>query len=85
LTKIILPGASSDGYGGINSIGYKAFSGCTDLSYIFLPSSITSIAESAFAGCESLTHNVKYGGDKAAWGKIQIGTGNDSLGTPYWS
>lgn len=85
LTKIILPGASSDGYGGIYSIGYEAFSGCTELSNIFLPSSITSIADSAFAGCESLTHNVKYGGDKAAWEKIEIGTGNDSLGIPDWS
>lgn len=87
LATIILPGASSNGYteyGGINSIGYEAFSGCTELSYIFLPSSIVSIANSAFAGCENLT-NVRYGGDSAAWNSIDIGTGNDSLGTPYWS
>lgn len=87
LATIILPGASSDGYteyGGIYSIGYEAFSGCTDLSNIFLPSSIASIADSAFAGCENLT-NVRYGGDSAAWNSIDIGTGNDSLGTPYWS
>lgn len=83
LAEIILPGASSDGYGGIYSIGYKAFSGCTDLSNIFLPSSITSIADSAFAGCDNLTYNVRYGGDSAAWERIEIGTGNDSLGTPY--
>lgn len=85
LTKIILPGASSDGYGGIYSIGYEAFSGCTDLSNIFLPSSIASIADSAFANCEKLTDNVRYGGDSAAWNSIDIGTGNDKLGTPYWS
>lgn len=87
LATIILPGASSNGYteyGGINSIGYEAFSGCTELSYIFLPSSIVSIANSAFAGCENLT-NVRYGGDSAAWNSIDIGTGNDKLGTPYWS
>jgi len=87
LATIILPGARPNGYteyGGINSIGYKAFSGCTDLSYIFLPSSITSIAESAFAGCENLT-NVRYGGDSADWNNIEIGTGNDKLGTPYWN
>ena len=83
LAEIILPGASSDGYGGIYSIGYKAFSGCTDLSNIFLPSSITSIADSAFANCEKLTDNVRYGGDSAAWNNIIIGTGNDKLGTPY--
>lgn len=88
LTKIILPGARSDGYteyGGIYSIGYEAFSGCTGLSNIFLPSSIASIADSAFAGCEKLTNNVSYGGDSAAWNSIVIGTGNDSLGIPYWN
>lgn len=87
LAKIILPGARSDGYteyGGIYSIGYEAFSGCTGLSNIFLPSSIASIADSAFAGCENLT-NVSYGGDSAAWNSIVIGTGNDSLGIPYWN
>ncbi len=37
------------------SIGYEAFSGCSNLTSIEIPSSVTSIGESAFKGCSSIT------------------------------
>ena len=39
----------------ITSIGDKAFSYCSSLSTITIPSSVTSIGTSAFAGCSGLT------------------------------
>ena len=40
---------------GITSIGESAFSDCTRLSSITIPSTVTSIGEYAFFGCESLS------------------------------
>jgi len=37
------------------SIGNKAFSGCTGLASITIPSSVESIGSSAFSGCTTLT------------------------------
>ena len=46
-------------YGGntysVTSIGYYAFSGCTGLASVAIPSSVTSIGSSAFKGCTGLT------------------------------
>ena len=39
----------------VTSIGGGAFSGCTSLSGISIPSSVTVIGDSAFSGCTSLT------------------------------
>ena len=39
---------------GITSIGGSAFSGCSSLGSITLPSSVTSIGSSAFSNCTSL-------------------------------
>ena len=55
---------------GIYSIGYSAFSFCSQLSCVYLPSSLTSICDSAFAFCsklESITipDNVRTIGDCA--------------------
>ena len=36
-------------------IGNSAFSGCTSLIQITIPSSVTSIGNGAFSGCSSLT------------------------------
>ena len=39
----------------VASIGYRAFYGCGDLTYITIPNSVTSIGERAFEYCRSLT------------------------------
>ena len=40
---------------GITSIGYAAFSGCSDMTSIEIPNSVTSIGINAFYGCSGLT------------------------------
>lgn len=39
---------------GLESIGYQAFEGCTNLKFITLPQSLQNIANYAFIGCTSL-------------------------------
>ncbi len=39
----------------VTIIGHSAFSGCTGLTRVTIPSSVTSIGESAFYGCTALT------------------------------
>ena len=40
---------------GLTSIGNSAFSGCTSLTSVTMPSSVTSIGDYAYYGCSSLT------------------------------
>ena len=42
--------------GNVESIGYKAFSNCTDLTDVSIGSSVTQIGESAFSNCIALSN-----------------------------
>ena len=54
------------------------FWGCSGLTKVTIPKSVTEIQDSAFSGCSSLK-NVYCGGTWEEWDKIGIGTGNDPL------
>ena len=40
----------------VESIGHRAFAGCSSLHHIHLPDSVITIIENAFEGCHALTH-----------------------------
>ncbi len=54
--KTLIRGINSDVSipDGVTSIGYSAFSGCSDLTSVTIPDSVTSIGSDAFSGCSSL-------------------------------
>ncbi|MBP5348791.1 MAG: leucine-rich repeat protein [Clostridia bacterium] len=53
-TDLVIPPITPDGEP-VRSIGNRAFSGCTGLTSITIPDSVTSIGWSAFSGCSDLT------------------------------
>ena len=55
----------------VNSIAESAFEGCSSLTAITIPNSVTSIGVHAFKGCSSLTV-INYGGTIEQWGKITL-------------
>ena len=59
----------------VRSIGERAFYGCTSLTSVTIPDSVTSIGSSAFSGCTSLT-SVNYSGTKSQWKAITVGSDN---------
>lgn len=54
---------------GGTSIGWYAFSGCTSLTSVTIPDSVTSIWDYAFRNCTSLT-SVTFDGTMAEWGAV---------------
>ena len=77
-TEIILPESIVNGgvtyY--VTAIGERAFDGRSDISYLYIPSSITSIGEYAFIDCGS---NIKVEiPDIEAWCKVKLGNEHSS-------
>ncbi len=65
-------------FGWTDSIPSNAVSGCSGLTSITIPDSVTSIAEWAFDECTSL-QDVYYSGTQEQWQAISIGSDNDPL------
>ena len=76
--KIIIPAFVSDYE--VSCIAKEAFLGCTGITEIVLPKTITRIDASAFSGCTSLT-SITFGGTKAQWQSVSKG-GDWNYGTP---
>ncbi len=62
----------------VTAIGSYAFWGCTLITEISIPASITLIENGAFGFCTYLAV-VNYAGTEAQWKKISIGSGNSDL------
>lgn len=74
LTSINIPST-------ITEIPHDLFNGCDHLTTVVLPASCTLIGDNAFLGCTNL-QKIEFGGDKAAWDKINKGGGwNSGTGT----
>ena len=63
---------------GVSEIGRSAFYGCSNLKSVTIPKTVMKIDDYAFASCSELT-TVFYGGSKADFAKIQIGSENSKL------
>ncbi|MCH5211670.1 MAG: leucine-rich repeat domain-containing protein [Oscillospiraceae bacterium] len=63
---------------GTKTIADDTFSGCSSLTSVTIPDSVTYIGEYAFSGCSSVT-DVYYSGTEEQWKAISIGTYNSAL------
>ena len=61
----------------VTSIGSFAFDLCYSLTTVTIGSGLTTIGDIAFNGFRIT--DVYYNGTEAAWGRIEIGTGNEAL------
>lgn len=64
--------------GVLTGLNKGAFSGCSGLTSITIPNSVTSIGASAFRGCAWLD-KIYYQGTAEDWNKIDISSNNDKL------
>ena len=62
----------------MESIDFDAFAGCTALTDLTIPKSVTRIGEGAFAGCGSLA-KVRFEGSEEQWKTVRIADGNEPL------
>ncbi len=69
---------------GIEHIGKSAFSGCKNLEYVVLPSTIKSIGDLAFSECENL-EEVKFLGDLPKIGNSIFLRSNTSMVVLYYA
>ena len=63
---------------GVTTIGFHAFTDCTEMFAINIPDTVTSIGNRAFVNCTALA-NVIFVGTKAQWENISIVSDNDPL------
>lgn len=56
---------------GLGGVSANAFNGCSSLSSIGIPSSVSAVGENAFKGCTALA-SAYYAGDVAGWCGIQF-------------
>lgn len=68
---------------GVDNIGSQTFWFCTNMTDVYIDTSVTRIGEDAFHGCTSLT-NVYYDGTPEMWEAIEIEAGNTSLKMAYY-
>ena len=87
--KIVAGGDAYTSYQGNNmytyndKLGYGAFSGCSGLTSLTIPSSVTEIGESAFHGCSGLTSlTIPSGVTSIGWGAFSGCSGLTSLTIP---
>ena len=64
---------------GVESVPNYIFSGCSNLTSVTIPISVTSIGTKSFDNCPALT-DVYFGGSQSQWNAIDIAAdGNDAL------
>ena len=80
--NLIIPSALG-GYP-VTSIGEFAFSGCSELTYVVLPSTLQSMGESVFWNCSALT-SVTFLGMPPAASNDPFGCETLESNDPYWN
>ena len=66
-----------DGYA-VAAIGDNAFAGCTDITSVSVPVSVTAIGENAFGEAKSLAF-IYYAGSSEQWAAVSIAENNEAL------